>query len=118
MNATQLAAIQRKLPLSKSTLARNQVGCVPSDTEPQCAVQDAPDAAVQGKKENSSRCRVSIVSYRKRLIDPDNLCPKHFIDSLRYLKIIEDDSAKHIVLEMRQEKSKTPRTEIEITPLE
>ena len=118
MNPSDWSKIKQRLPISESTARLNSPDGVASGAEPQCAVQDAPDAAIQRKEKDPTRCRISIVSYRKRLIDPDNLIPKYFIDSLRYLKVIEDDSAKHIVLEVRQEKSKTPRTEIVITPIE
>lgn len=117
MNPSDLAKLKARFPISESTARRNQVDGVASGAEPECTIQDAPNAAVQGKKENPTRCRVSIVSYRRRLIDPDNLIPKYFIDSLRYLKVIEDDSAKHIVLEVRQEKSKMEYTEILIEPI-
>lgn len=76
---------------------------------------EVPDA---GEKENSGRCAVRIVSCRMRLLDPDNLCPKFFIDALRYERIIRDDSAKHIILTVEQRKVKSHCDEctiIEIT---
>ena len=64
-----------------------------------------------------ARVRVRVVSFRKRLLDPDNLCAKYHIDGLRYCHIIADDTARHITIEVSQEKVKTKaeeRTEIEI----
>jgi hypothetical protein len=63
---------------------------------------------------------VRIISFRRRLIDPDNLCPKWFIDCLRYWGYIQDDRPQDIVLEVSQEKVQTKadeHTRIEIEPL-
>ena len=61
---------------------------------------------------------VSVVSYRFRLIDPDNLCVKYHLDGLRYCGLLIDDTAAHVQLSVRQIKVATKaeeRTEIEIT---
>lgn len=56
----------------------------------------------QSKKKNTnketvfSRYKICILSYRRRNLDPDNLCPKHYIDYLVEQRIIEDDSSKYI----------------------
>jgi len=69
---------------------------------------------------NPGRIQIRIVSYRRRLLDPDNLCPKYFIDCLRYSNLITDDREQDIELQTRQVKVKAKsdeRTEIElITP--
>src|SRR5262245_39003348 len=83
-------------------------------SEPQQIVRNGTVRQEPRKETNPTRRRIRIVSYRKRLIDPDNLCPKYFIDALRYEGIIDDDSAKHIILEVTQEKSKREFTSIEI----
>lgn len=75
---------------------------------------------VKGKKENPNRSIVRVTSFRRRLLDFDNLCPKYFVDSLRYCDLIEDDNPQRIDLQIRQEKVKTKqeeRTEIEIETL-
>jgi hypothetical protein len=59
-------------------------------------------AAAEGKANDAGRIRVVITSSRRRLIDPDNLCPKYFIDCLRYSGLIPDDSPEHITLEVKQ----------------
>lgn len=88
-----------------------------SRAKPQCPVQDEPVAEAKGEGENASRVRVRIVSYRKRLVDPDNLCPKYFVDCLRYAGLLKDDSARHVALTVEQIKVKAggERTEIELT---
>jgi hypothetical protein len=85
--------------------------------EPQRPVCHEPLAADAGEKENGRRFHVRVTSYRKRLLDPDNLCPKYFIDCLRYAGIIPDDSARFMDFTVRQQKVKgddEERTEIEV----
>lgn len=83
---------------------------------PEPAASHEPVAAKKGKDSNPKRFHVRVVSYRRRLCDADNLCPKYFIDCLKYAEIVPDDSAKYITLEVSQEKSKDEQTLIEITP--
>lgn len=45
-----------------------------------------------------------IVSYRQKLLDPDNLTVKYFVDSLRYSGIIPDDRQEDIHLTVSQKK--------------
>lgn len=88
--------------------------------EPKRIIRHESVGQAPRKEGYPNRFKVSIVSYRKRLIDPDNLCPKYFIDALRYEGLIPDDTAREIVLEVRQEKAVTKcfeRTVIEITPI-
>ena len=85
--------------------------------EPESPVQHEPVAAQAGEAKNPSRIHVRITSFRCRLLDPDNLCPKYFVDCLRYAGLIPDDRAQDIALEVRQEKVSTraqERTVIEI----
>ena len=66
-----------------------------------------------------SRSRVSITRMSRRSLDPDNAVAstKCVIDGLRGAKVIENDTADHITLEVRQEISRIPRTVIEVTKL-
>lgn len=71
----------------------------------------------KGKGQDSTRLRVCITSVRGRLIDADNLCPKYFIDCLRYAEIIKEDSPEFITLEVSQRKvnpGEAERTIIEV----
>ena len=71
----------------------------------------------QAPQADSRRRLVRVVSYRCRLLDPDNLCAKYHIDGLRYAGLIRNDSQSDIVLELSQQKVTTKaeeRTEIEI----
>lgn len=72
-----------------------------------------------GKVENTGRVTVRIVSFRRRLLDIDNLAggTKAFIDSLRYAKLIQDDNPQAIILEVSQVKvgkKAEEHTEIEL----
>lgn len=87
-----------------------------SSPEPKQAFQNESMGKASREGSHPTRFHVRVASYRRRLIDPDNLCPKYFIDCLRYCGWIPDDSAKQITLEVSQEKSINERTEIEILP--
>jgi len=68
---------------------------------------------------NTGRFRVRITGYRRRLLDPDNLCAKYFVDCLRYAGLIPNDREQDITLEVGQikvAKKENERTEILITP--
>jgi len=89
--------------------------------KPQRAVCNEPVATTTREGGHTGRIRVRITSLRRRLIDPDNLCPKYFIDCLRYAGLIPNDRAQDIILEVEQFKVSTPKdhecTEINITPV-
>jgi len=88
---------------------------------PKPIVQHEPLAEAQGKEAHPAKIQVRITSYRRRLLDPDNLAGgcKFFVDCCRYAKLIPDDRPQDIILETRQEKvgRGQERTEIEIVPL-
>lgn len=56
----------------------------------------------EGKEKDSACFSVRITSYRSRLLDPDNLCPKYFIDCLVYAGIVRDDSPQAIRITVEQ----------------
>ncbi len=87
-----------------------------SGAEPQPVVRDEPVAAPPREARHARRVRVRVVSFRARLCDPDNLCPKYFIDCLRYAGLIADDAPEWITLEVRQVRCRRDeeRTEIVI----
>ncbi len=83
----------------------------PESSQHQPAVRHEPLAETSGEEENPVRVHVCVTSVRRRLIDPDNLCAKYFIDCLRYAGFIKDDSAEHITLSVRQSKAATKAAE-------
>ena len=116
------ATIRQFFPnASKSLLAANDDHRAPSRAEPQPAVRNEPVAAARGKAAHAGRVLVRVASFRRRLLDPDNLCPKYFIDACRYAGLIRDDTAEAIEFSCGQIKVKTKaeeKTVITITTTE
>lgn len=86
---------------------------------PEQVVRHESVAAKKRADRLSHRIVVSITSFRRRLLDPDNCTggAKHFIDGLRHAGLIPDDRPQDIELKVSQVKVKTKeleRTEIEI----
>lgn len=118
MNLTteQLNEILQRPAIAK----RNQVGSEEKTPQPQCAVRNEPVAEKTGEAPNTGRFRVCIEGRRVRLIDPDNLCGKYFLDCCRYAGLIPQDTAAVIDYSISQTKVKTKEEEltvITITPL-
>lgn len=68
-----------------------------------------------GKAGHPNLVFVRVRSYRRKLLDRDNLFPKYFIDALRYSGLIRDDTTRHIITDVDQEKVESEeeeRTEI------
>lgn len=84
--------------------------------KPQRPAPDEPMAEDEGEEVDTARFHVRVTSFRKRLIDADNLAggAKYFVDSLRYAGCISEDSPDQITIEHRQKKAKEEKTLIEI----
>jgi hypothetical protein len=97
---------------TKSVTAANSA---PSCPVPEPIVCNGPLAEKKGEELYTAcltvRTKVRVISYRCRLLDPDNLCPKYFIDGLRYARLILNDSPDLIDLTVSQEKVKTKAEE-------
>jgi hypothetical protein len=81
---------------------------------------DGAVAKVQIQTAVSGRFRVVVKTYRRRLLDIDNLCEKYHIDLLRYSGVIPSDAPGVTQIEVCQEKigSKEPeRVVIEVRKL-
>ena len=70
----------------------------------------------EGEESDTARFHVRITSFRKRLLDFDNLAggTKYFTDCLRYAEYITEDSPDQITIENIQKKAKKEKTVIEI----
>jgi hypothetical protein len=89
----------------------------PQGSIPQRLILNGALAAQEREKTNSRRISVRVESIRKRLIDPDNLCAKWFVDCLRYCGVLRDDTASDIEFTITQRKAKKgeqERTELTI----
>jgi hypothetical protein len=116
--------LRRHFPnASKSTINANSD---PDHPRPNPQLEHSPGpvplATDQVEEANPGRVRVCIVSVRKRLLDPDNLCEKYALDCLRTIKGIRGDEPDKITLETTQrraqkgEEEKTEITVYEINP--
>lgn len=87
--------------------------------QPEPAVRHEPLAEEERTPQGALRVVVRVKSFRARLLDPDNLCPKSLIDGLRYAGLIPGDRAEDIEYSVCQEKCRPEeeRTEIELTLL-
>ena len=82
-----------------------------SGPEPEPIVRDESLGSVQGKAKYAASIHVHITSWRVRPVDPDNLCPKYFIDCLKYAGFIPDDTPWDITLELEQVQVEDKRDE-------
>jgi len=98
----------------------NQAGGSSPCAKPEQAVRHDPLAAVQREEGHSSRFQVCITSFRRRLLDPDNLAGgcKYFVDCCRYGKLIPDDRPQDIELITRQVKVKSKEQEQTVIEIE
>lgn len=81
---------------------------------------DGPLAKGEVKEGHTGRFFVFVKSYRRRLLDEDNLCEKYVVDCCRYAGILSVDSPDRTSIKVSQEKvakKEDERTEILITPI-
>lgn len=105
MTRRELELIKQRFPLSAAVIKRSlDAETESSRPKPEQVVCHEPVAKKTGEAGYPDRVRVSITSFRIRLCDPDNLCPKYFVDCLRYAGLIKNDRPEDIVLEVRQQK--------------
>jgi len=81
-------------------------------------VRDDALAAPQVEGPDTAQFLVRVTSFRRRLLDEDNLAVKFHVDCCRYAGLIPSDAPSQTHIEVRQEKVKgkdDERTEIEIT---
>ncbi len=77
-------------------------------------IRNEPLAKSGIQKKVSKRILVRITSYRRRLIDEDNLCEKYHVDLLRYASAIPSDAPDQCKIEVSQVKSKEEYVKIEV----
>ena len=93
--------IQQLFPnASKDFIARNspQAAVVESD------IRTPSLGEKKAERPNSSRFLVRVTSFRRRLLDEDNLCEKYHVDLCRYANVISCDSPDKVKIEVGQEK--------------
>lgn len=76
--------------------------------------------AIPVQRKTSGRFFVRVTSYRKRLLDEDNLCEKYHVDLCRYSGMLPQDSPGTAKIEVCQQKvgsKEQERVQIEIFEL-
>lgn len=90
--------------------------------ELECGAGDGALAEGKAEKGDSRRFLVRVTSFRRRLLDEDNLCEKYHVDLCRYAGCVPSDAPGQTKIEVSQVKVKTKeeeRTEVmvdEIVP--
>lgn len=87
----------------------------------ECSAEPKPLAARKAKKADRRFFFIRVTSFRRRLLDEDNLCEKFHVDLCRYVGVLPDDSAAKARIVTTQEKvsrAEEERTEIEIDIVE
>lgn len=109
--------LNRKLAIEIPYPHDYQTGSESSHSQPEPPVPTKLLGPGQGTAQGAARIVVRLTSFRVRLLDPDNLCPKALVDGLRYAGIIPDDRPQDIELAIAQQKvahRREERTEIEL----
>lgn len=104
---------------SAATIAANQDHIPHQTAQPERDSGHALSAAPCAEAADSGRFVVRVTSFRKRLINEDNLVPKYHIDSLRYAGLLPSDAPEQTAIHTTQQKveeAHEERTEVEITP--
>lgn len=112
--------VQLKYAYSLPASPDPKVGRASPGSLAQQAVRHGTLGEGEGKKGYSGRVLVRVTSYRRRLLDPDNLIPKYFLDCFRYAGVLRDDRADEIEListQSKVRKKEDERTEIEVSPI-
>ena len=127
MDANDLTKVAQRYPLSESTRRRNQslgataaqpvvAPAIPTDEEdirtdhPRPAAELEPGAgheplaAVEVQAKAGPRFLVRVKSFRRRLLDEDNLMEKWTVDTLRNACVVPDDAPGTAHIEVSQEK--------------
>lgn len=105
--------IRRRFPHCSRTFVKNNC-----DSRQIAELESAPGndslETTPAQKKDPERFLVRVTSYRKRLLDEDNLCEKYHVDCLRYAGIIPNDDPQTVTIQVCQKKSKDERVEIVI----
>ena len=80
--------------------SRNQDSREVSQPEPSVLPEEKRSDEIKERAKRSSKggdqFTIIVDSYRKRYMDPDNLCPKWYIDEIVKAGIIPDDSSRYV----------------------
>lgn len=121
-----LADVSKLTPKMQQQVAEQLYGSKPTDRRKvprpvaEQAVCDVPTIAPRGEAAYPGRVLIRITSVRKRLIDPDNLVPKYFVDCCKYAGLVRGDSASEVEILTTQRlpaQGEEEHTLIDISPI-
>lgn len=78
--------------------------CRPPDPILERHLPNEPLAADQAQESHPGIYSVHVTSYRRRLLDEDNLCEKFHVDALRYAGILPSDAPQSCHIQTTQKK--------------
>jgi hypothetical protein len=119
MNENELL---RRFPNASAAFVRANADAAVLAGHPRSPAKLEPDpgygtlGAVQAQAAVTGRVFVRLTSYRRRLLDEDNLCEKYVVDCCRYAGILAADSPGQAQIEVRQ--TKVGKGEAEFTRVE
>jgi hypothetical protein len=102
MATDELEIYKRKGYVQQPDGSYSKADCAIPCPKPEQTIRHESVAEEERKATHTSRIQVSIISRRCRLLDPDNLCGKYFLDCLRYAGLIPNDRAQDIEFKIRQ----------------
>jgi hypothetical protein len=77
-----------------------------------------PLEAVQAQAPDTGRILVRVTSFRRRLLDEDNLAEKYFVDCCRYAGLLASDAPDKTRIEVRQVKARSKEEEETVIEIE
>ncbi len=98
---------RNKRPKTPNAVIHAQI----EDSKLECGHENEPLEKNIFKAGNRRRVVVRVTSFRRKLLDEDNLCAKFHIDGLRRACVIFDDNPEDTKIEICQEKVKTKEQE-------
>ena len=86
---------RRDLPLHRDQDS-GQMPKPKQDNGDEAQRSNGPKKRGKNKSQGDPQFTIEVTSYRRRNMDPDNLCPKWYIDECTRAGLIPDDSSKYV----------------------
>lgn len=97
---------------------RNQADSQGTHPIPKCPTGYKPIPPSGDERSHPTKFLVSVTSFRRRLLDEDNLVAKWHVDALRYAGILPSDAPDQAKISVGQEKVKTEEEECTVITIE
>jgi hypothetical protein len=110
---------QFDLLLKRPAIARaNNTGSQSGSAVPKRVDGNKPIQAASNQGSHTGKLLVRVTSFRRRLLDEDNLVEKWHVDALRYAGILPSDAPGDAKIEVGQEKVATKEEEQTVITIE